>query len=200
MRRNSSNSDWKERGGVGEDGRAVQAVPSERRGGMLDCHIQNEEKEKKQPHCRQHLKETFSCRSDGSGYWGIRHMFKCLNDGNLLDSLRAQGTYLISVAVVFCGTIYMLNAQKKRWWKEVLKAEKRWWDILIHTHTCTNFKQVSTQADVRVFSSAQPEEFLTSALLFGLWSVGATLYHIPPYLYLCAGMSLSGSHMLTSCV
>lgn len=41
-------------------------------------------------------------------------MFKCLNDGNLLDSLRAQGTCLISVAVVFCGTIYMLNAQQKR--------------------------------------------------------------------------------------
>lgn len=41
-------------------------------------------------------------------------MFKCLNDGNLLDSLRAQGTGLISVAVAFCGTIYMLNAQQMR--------------------------------------------------------------------------------------
>lgn len=64
--------------------------------------------------------------------------------------------------------------------------------LYIHTRTCT----VSTQTDVQAFSPAAPEEFLTSALLFGLWSVGAALYHIPPYLYLCAGMSLSGSHTL----
>lgn len=35
-------------------------------------------------------------------------MFKCLNDGNLLDSLRAQGTCLISVVVVFCGTVVVV--------------------------------------------------------------------------------------------
>lgn len=64
--------------------------------------------------------------------------------------------------------------------------------VYTHTRTCT----VSTQADVHAFVPPPPEEFLTFALLFGLWSVGATLYHIPPYLYLCAGISLSGSHML----
>lgn len=46
----------------------------------------------------------------------------------------------------------------------------------IHTHTHAQIKHVRTHAAVHT----RPQEFLTSALLFGLWSEGAAPYHSPP--------------------
>lgn len=89
------------------------------------------QKEKKQPHWR-HLKATFSCRSDGSGYCGI--MFKCLNDGNLLDSLRPQGTCLISVARVFLWYYLHVECTADEVTKRGAESRKK---VMRHAYTHT---------------------------------------------------------------
>lgn len=119
-------------------------------------------KEKKPPQWRQHLKATSSCISDGSRL--LRHV-GLSERWNLWWRAQPQKAPFVLAALVL--VVALTRWMGRRW-----GDDKRCWKLNKAAR-----HQACKHADRRSrFCPTQHDEFLTSAPMFGLWSVGATLY------------------------
>lgn len=160
MKKTPATGNWRERGWFGEDKKAEWAVPSER---WEECWIAKyrTRKEQKQPQWRQHLKATSSCISDGSR---LLRRVGLSDRWDLEWSSTSQKARFVLAALVFVVTL-------TRWMRRRWGDDKRCWKL----NKAARHQTRKHQTDAGAFSPTQHEEFLTSAQLFGLWSVGATL-------------------------